>query len=40
MHAIFWFENLKGRNVLEDLMLRWEDIIILGLREIGWEGVD
>jgi hypothetical protein len=35
-----WLENLKGRSHSEGLRRRWEDNIIMDLREIGWEGVD
>jgi hypothetical protein len=37
MHTIFWLENLKGRDHLEDLYV---DNIRINLRETGWEGVD
>jgi hypothetical protein len=40
MHTIFLLENLKGRDHFEDLGIRQEDNIRMGLREIGWEGVE
>jgi len=33
MHKIFWLENLKGRDHLEDN-------IRMDLRELGWKDVD
>jgi len=39
-NTIFWFKNLKGRDHLEDLRLRWKDNIRLDLREIVLECVD
>jgi hypothetical protein len=40
MHTIFWLENLKGRDFLEDLDIDGESSIIMYRRELGWEGVD
>jgi hypothetical protein len=39
MYIIFWLENRKGRDHLEDRR-RWKANIGMDLREIGWEGVD
>jgi hypothetical protein len=39
MDTIFWLENLKAINHLEDRR-RWEDNIRTDFREVGWEGVD
>jgi hypothetical protein len=30
----------EGKRTLGKPRSRWEDIIIMDLREIGWEGVD
>ena len=30
----------EGRRPLERPRLRWEDIIKMDLREVGWEGTD
>jgi hypothetical protein len=38
MHTIFWLENLKGRDYLEDLRVNGK--ITLYLRETGWVNVD
>jgi hypothetical protein len=38
MHKIFWLEDLK--RTLGRSRHRWEDNIIMNLREIRWEGVD
>jgi len=38
MCIVFWFENLKGIDHLEDC--RWEGNIRIDLREIRWEGVN
>jgi hypothetical protein len=38
-HSLFWLENLKGRNHLEDLDVDGK-IIFMHLREVGWEDVD
>jgi hypothetical protein len=35
---IFWLENLKGRNHLEDLGV--DGNITMDLREMGWEVAD
>jgi hypothetical protein len=40
MQIIFWLENMKVRDHLEDLGIRWEDNIRMDLREIGWGNVD
>jgi len=40
MHTEFWFENMKGRDHLEDLGIDGIIIIRMDLREMGWEGVD
>jgi hypothetical protein len=40
VHTGFLLENLKGRDHLEDLGHRWEDSIIMDLREVGRERVD
>jgi hypothetical protein len=37
MHILFWLENLKGRDHLEDLGVNG---IIIALEEVGWKGVD
>jgi len=37
---IFWLENLKGRDHLEEVRHREEDNIRMDCKEIGWEDVD
>jgi hypothetical protein len=37
MYTIFWLENLKERDHLEDLRV---DSMRMGLGEIGWESVE
>jgi len=39
MYAKCWSENLKGRDHLEDLGVDGK-IVLVDLREIGWEGVN
>jgi len=39
MHTKFWSENLKVREFGRPRR-RWEDNIIMDLREVGWEGMD
>jgi hypothetical protein len=39
MTTIFWMENLKKRDPLEDLGIHGANIR-MELTEIGWEGVD
>jgi hypothetical protein len=39
-HAIFWLENLKGRDQLEDLGMDGKINIRIDLREIWWEGLE
>jgi hypothetical protein len=38
-HTGFWWGNLKERNNLEDLGLRWQDNVKMDLQDVGWEGV-
>jgi hypothetical protein len=39
MHAWFWLGNPRERGHVEDLDIDWM-VIIKGLLEMGWEGVD
>jgi hypothetical protein len=39
MHAIFWLEDLKGRE-LGRPSRRWEYNIRMNLRKMGWEDVE
>jgi len=39
MYAIFWLENLNGRE-LGRSKSKWEDDIRIDLRVIGWECVN
>jgi hypothetical protein len=38
-HKRFWFENPRGRDYSEDLIVQRENITLY-LREISWEVVD
>jgi hypothetical protein len=39
-HTKMWSENLKGRDHSEDLGVDGKINIRVGLRDIGWKGVD
>jgi hypothetical protein len=39
MYAVFWLENLKGRDHSKTRH-RWEDNIRTDLKETGWEDVN
>ena len=36
MHTGFWWVNLKERDHLEDIGVRWEDNIKVDLQDVGW----
>jgi hypothetical protein len=40
MHTLFWLENLRGRDHLEDLAINGKIILDRMLGKIGWEDVD
>jgi hypothetical protein len=39
MQTVFWLENLKGKDNLEDPDVDWDNIR-MNFREIEWEVVD
>jgi hypothetical protein len=40
MQIGFWWEKSEGKTPLERPKHRWEDNIKIGLRELGWGGMD
>jgi hypothetical protein len=40
LHKWFWLENLKGAHLLEHPTSSLEDNIKMGLKHIGFDGVD
>jgi hypothetical protein len=39
MQTRLWSENLKGRDLSEDITRRWKDYIGTDLKKTGWESV-
>ena len=40
VHTGFWWGNLRERERLEDLGADVEDVVKIGLQEVGWGGMD
>jgi hypothetical protein len=40
VHTGFWWGDLRERDNLEDLGVRWENNIKINPQEVGWGGMD